>query len=178
MHTLLLVLHVTAGTVGLAASSIALLARKRRGVHTIAGRVFGATVVVVALSTYALLPFAPGQRWLGIIATATLAAAAAGVYLAWRKPVARWYRIHLVLMMSTVIAYVTPVAVQFTDGHLLAWLLPTIIGSPLIAYRALVAAGVIAPSYLVLMPWRRKASPAAARPDAEPRAETAHAAES
>ncbi|GAA1754695.1 hypothetical protein [Streptomonospora arabica] len=177
MHTFLLALHISAGIIGLAASLTALLVRKRRGAHTIAGRVFGATVVVVALSTYALLPSAPEQWWLGIIATATLAAAAIGVYLAWRKPVPQWYRIHLVLMMSTVIAYVTPVAVQFSDGHALAWLLPTLVGSPLIAYRALVAARVLPPSYLVLMPWRRRASRAVPPPNAEARTERARTAE-
>ncbi|WP_017541690.1 hypothetical protein [Nocardiopsis halophila] len=155
MHTFLLVLHIAAGTVGLAAALTALTARKRRGPHTVAGRVFGATVVAVAVTTYALLPFAPAMWWLGIIATATLAAGAAGVYLAWRRPVRGWYRAHLVLMMSTVIAYATPVAVQFSDGAVLAWLLPTLVGSPLVVYRSMVAAGTVRPRHRALMPWRR-----------------------
>lgn len=154
MHAVLLTLHIAAGAVGLAAALAALAARKRRGPHTVTGRVFGATVVVVAATTYALLPFAPDMWWLGIVATATLAAVAAGVYLARRKPVPHWYRIHLVLMMSAVIAYVTPVAVQFADGNALAWILPTAIGSPLITYRSLVAAGVLPARHRALMPWR------------------------
>ncbi|MDA2812960.1 hypothetical protein O4J56_20105 [Nocardiopsis sp. RSe5-2] len=155
MHTVLLTLHIAAGTVGLAAALAALAARKRRGLHTVTGRVFGATVVVVAATTYGLLPFAPDMWWLGIVATATLAAVAAGVHLARRKPVPHWFRIHLVLMMSAVIAYVTPVAVQFADGNILAWILPTVIGSPLITYRSLVAARVLPAWHLALMPWRK-----------------------
>lgn len=155
MHTFLLALHIAAGTVGLAAALTALFARKRRGLHTAAGRVFGATVVVVAVTTYALLPSAPGMWWLGVVGAATLAAAAAGVYLARRKPVRGWYRAHFVLMMSAVIAYATPVAVQFSDGAVLAWFLPTLVGSPLIAYRSMVAAGVLRPRHRALMPWRR-----------------------
>ncbi|MDA2807554.1 hypothetical protein [Nocardiopsis suaedae] len=155
MHTALLTLHIAAGTIGLVAALAALTARKRRGLHTVSGRVFGATVVVVAVTTYALLPFAPDMWWLGIVAAATLAAVAAGVHLARRKPVPNWYRIHLVLMMSAVIAYVTPVAVQFADGNVLAWILPTVVGSPLITYRSLVAAGVLPAWHEALMPWRK-----------------------
>lgn len=145
LHGMLIGVHIAAGTIGLVLAWPALFVPKRRGVHTMIGRVYAVAMVMLCLTTFALFAMNPAElAGLGILGVLTFGWVTGGVWMACRKPRLRygnWYTWHLNLMSSSVIAAVTAFAVQMTDGHLAAWLLPTIIGSPLISYRTAIAQG-------------------------------------
>ncbi|MDR9392072.1 MAG: hypothetical protein RI554_08610 [Trueperaceae bacterium] len=67
MDTLLLILHVVGGTLALLALPVALLARKRRGVHTAAGLAFVAGMAVAVGSAFPLAVLI-GSPFLGAVA--------------------------------------------------------------------------------------------------------------
>jgi hypothetical protein len=137
VHAAVLLTHVAAGVTGLLVAWPALLAPKRRGVHTVLGRVYAGALVVMTVTALALAAADPGRlAGLAGVAVATLAAGLAGVWFARRKPrVDRrgWMVWHLNLMCGSVISFVTAFAVTMTDGFWLAWVVPTLVGSPLIA---------------------------------------------
>lgn len=149
LHELLVGVHVAAGTVGLVLAWPALFAPKRRGFHTLIGRIYAVAMVALCLTTFGLFVMAPTELiGLGVLGVLTFGWVTGGVWMARRKPQLRfgnWYTWHLNLMSSSVIAAVTAFAVQMTDGHLAAWLLPSIIGSPLISYRTAIAQGARLP---------------------------------
>lgn len=132
-----LALHVAAGAVGLVVAWPALLAPKRRGWHPRFGRVYAGALLVMGVTALVLASADPARlAGLAVIAVLTLAAGAAGVWFARRKPrIGRggWMIWHLNLMCSSVIAFVTAFAVTMADGHWLAWVVPTLVGSPLIS---------------------------------------------
>ncbi|MFE9959763.1 hypothetical protein [Micromonospora sp. NPDC005299] len=138
MHTVLVVLHAASGTVGLLLALPVLLAPKRRGRHTLLGRVYAGAAVGLSLSAFGLFAYDPGRLWgLAVLGALTLGWLVGGLWFARRRPRGlggRGWRIwHFNLMGSTVIAFVTGFAVQMTGGHLVAWLAPTVLGSLLIA---------------------------------------------
>ncbi len=138
MRAGLLVIHILAGGTGLLLAWPTLLAPKRRGIHTLSGRVYAVCTLLLCLTAFALVALDPARLWgLAILGTLTLAWAAAGVWIARTRPrlPGGWRIWHLNLMCSSVISFVTAFAVQMTGGSLLAWLLPTVVGSPLIAWR-------------------------------------------
>jgi hypothetical protein len=155
LYSVLLTLHVAAATTGLVITAPTLLVPKRRGFHTVLGKVYGAALITMCLTALALVVYRPSVLWpLGIIAVGVLGLAVPGLLLALRRP-RGWYIWHLNLMPSSAISFVTAFAVQVTDvRNLWAWLLPTIIGSPLIAYRSAVAQGRIKPIRPRLRPRR------------------------
>jgi hypothetical protein len=69
-----------------------------------------------------------------LIGTGTLACAAGGLWFALRRP-RGWTAPHLSPMSSSAILFVTAFALQMTQFNPLAWILPTVIGTPLIARR-------------------------------------------
>ncbi len=131
--------HVAAGASGLVLAWPVLLARKRRGAHTVLGRIYVVALAVMCLTGLVLAAADPAElAGLAVIAVLTLAAALAGVWLARAKPRfgrRGWYVWHLNLMCGSVISFVTAFAVQSSGGHPLAWVVPTLVGSPLIARR-------------------------------------------
>ncbi len=133
-------MHVAAGGFGLAIAAPVLFAAKRRGLHTRLGRVFGVTAATVSITSLALVAWDPKQLWpFVILALFTVTTAGAGIWLARAKPRlprSTWYVLHLNLMSSAVIGFVTAFLVQMLDGSLVAWLGPTLVGSPLIAIRS------------------------------------------
>ncbi|MGC5018435.1 hypothetical protein [Micromonospora sp. DT47] len=138
MHTLLVVVHAASGTAGLLLALPVLLAPKRRGRHTLLGRIYAGAAVGLSLSAFGLFAFDPARLWgLAVLGALTLGWLVGGLWFARRRPRGlggRGWRVwHLNLMGSTVIAFVTGFAVQMTDGNLVAWLAPTVIGSALIA---------------------------------------------
>ncbi|MFJ8577054.1 hypothetical protein [Micromonospora sp. NPDC093277] len=138
MHTVLVVIHAVSGTAGLLLALPVLLAPKRRGRHTLLGRVYAGAAVGLSLSAFGLFAYRPAQLWgLALLGALTLGWLVGGLWFARRRPQVmggRGWRIwHLNLMSSTVIAFVTGFAVQMSDGHLVAWLAPTVVGSLLIA---------------------------------------------
>ncbi|MGI8574106.1 MAG: hypothetical protein ACR2MA_01930 [Egibacteraceae bacterium] len=143
LHSLLLLVHVTAGATGLVVAWPTLAVPKRRGAHVWWGRVYMVAVVTMCVTALALVASRPAElAGLGFIAVATLACALGGLWMVRRRPRLRrgtWLIWHLNLMGSSVISFVTAFAVQMTDGHPLAWIVPTIVGSPLIARRTAAA---------------------------------------
>ena len=136
MATFLIAAHVAAGTIGLLLAGPVLLAPKRRGWHTRLGRGFLACVAVVCASAVALFAREPGRLWVFLlIALLTGVAAGGGLMLALRRPPG-WLLWHLRLMASSVISFVTAFLFQATDANIVAVLLPSVLGSPLIAYQA------------------------------------------
>ncbi|MFU8870572.1 hypothetical protein [Micromonospora sp. SL4-19] len=138
MHTVLVVIHAASGTVGLLLAVPVLLAPKRRGRHTLLGRIYAGAAVGLSLSAFGLFAYHPARLWgLALLGALTLGWLVGGLWFARRRPRVmggRGWRIwHLNLMGSTVIAFVTGFAVQMSDGHLVAWLAPTVVGSFLIA---------------------------------------------
>jgi hypothetical protein len=140
IHTVLIALHVVAGSIGLLLAGPVLFAPKRRGWHTRLGRAYALCTAVLCVSAFGLVAYAP-IRLLGLAILSVLTAGwvGAGVWLARSRPwlggPGQWRVWHLNCMGSSVIAFVTAFAVQVADGHLLAWLGPTIVGAPLIGLR-------------------------------------------
>lgn len=155
MRSILLVVHIAAGATGLAVAWPALFAPKRRGWHPRFGRIFAIAAVVLSLTAFALVGYDPGRLiGLAVLGVLTLGWVVAGVWIARRKPRmhgsrAAWRIWHLNLMCSSVISFVTAFLVQLTDGNLVAWILPTIVGSVLIARRTARETRSIAPQLRV-----------------------------
>ncbi len=138
MRTFLVVVHAVSGTAGLLLVLPVLRAPKRRGRHTLLGRVYAGAAVGLSLSAFGLFAFDPARLWgLALLGVLTLGWLVGGLWFARHRPRVmggRGWRIwHLNLMGSTVIAFVTGFAVQMSGGHLVAWLAPTVVGSLLIA---------------------------------------------
>jgi hypothetical protein len=169
MRTLLLTVHISSGTLGLLAGPLAMLLPKRRGWHPWIGRFYQLCVALICLTAVGLAVMQPALWWLGVIATATWAAALAGWQLGRRRPPGwllgrrrppgwqlgrrrppgwllgrrrppGWLPWHISLMCGSYISLVTALLVVNLGVHaIIAWALPTVVGSPLIAraaYRA------------------------------------------
>lgn len=135
VHTILLGAHIAAGTVGLALGPVAMAVPKRRGWHPRLGRTYQAVVAVLTITALGLVALAPGRLWgLGVIAVATEAAALAGWLVRLRQPTG-WLPWHIGLMCGSYVSFVTA-ALVVNWASPLAWVLPTVIGSPLIAVTA------------------------------------------
>lgn len=132
LHTLLLVPHVAAGAVGLALGPLAMLAPKWRGRHTRLGLAYQASVAVLCVSALGLAALAPARlAGLAVISVLTEAAALVGWGLARHRP-AGWLPWHIRLICGSYVSFVTAFLVV-TVGSPVAWLLPTVVASPLIA---------------------------------------------
>lgn len=140
MRTVLLALHVAAGSAGLLLVAPVLLVPKRRGWHPMLGRAYLACTGLLCATAYGLVGYDAGRLWpFALISTGTLACAGGGLWFALRRPPG-WMSVHLSLMSSSAISFITAFALQMTDFNPLAWILPTAIGTPLIARRAARAA--------------------------------------
>jgi hypothetical protein len=106
--------------------------------HSALGRIYAGAALAMCASAVVLWSLDPVRlAGLGVLAAGTGAATTSGVLLAWRRP-RGWYVRHLRLMGGSAIAFATGFAVQVSDGHLLAWIAPTLLGVPLVERRALV----------------------------------------
>jgi hypothetical protein len=142
MRTLLLTVHISSGTLGLLAGPLAMLVPKRRGWHPRIGRIYQVCVALICVTAVGLAVMQPALWWLGVIAVATWAAALTGWLLGRRRPPG-WLPWHISLMCGSYISLVTALFVVNLGVHaIVAWVLPTVVGSPLIAraaYRAATA---------------------------------------
>jgi len=131
-HDALLTVHVIAGTAGLALGPIAMLLPKRRGMHPRVGLVYQAVLAALTVSALGLAMLDFDQLWwLALIAVGTEVAALAG-WRAARQRRTGWLPRHVGLMCGSYVSLVTALLVVSWDSPL-AWILPTVIGSPLIA---------------------------------------------
>ena len=133
MHATFLVLHVVAGSAGLLIAPFGLAAPKRRGRHTRLGYLYLAAVTGVATTSVGLAALHWSRLWwLAPIGIATEAAALGGLALRLRRP-RGWLPWHVSLMCGSYISLVTALFVVNLGGPV-AWLGPTVVGSPLIAW--------------------------------------------
>jgi hypothetical protein len=136
VRTALLVIHVASGVLGLGLGPVAMLVPKRRGRHTRVGWVYQWATAGLCLSAIGLVILKPTLWWLGIIAVLTEAAALGGLAAERRRP-AGWLPIHISLMCGSYVSFVTAfLVVNLGLSYWPAWLLPSLIGSPLIARAA------------------------------------------
>jgi hypothetical protein len=139
MHTVLLVIHVAAGSLGLVVGPLAMLAPKRPRRHPWLGRCYVVLTAALCLSAVGLAALDPAVWWLGVIGVLTLAAAAGGWWVR-RRRFSGWLVWHINLMCGSYISFVTAfLIVNLGLGSVIAWVAPTVVGSALIA-RATVRA--------------------------------------
>lgn len=131
VHTVLLGVHITAGTIGLLLGPLALAVPKRAGWHPRLGVAYQGAVAVMTASALSLAALAPSRLWwLGPIAVATEAAALAG-WAVRRRHSSGWLGWHIRLMCGSYLSFVTA-ALVVNWASPLAWVLPTAVGTPLI----------------------------------------------
>jgi len=106
LHAVVLGTHVAAGSAGLVAGPIAMLARKERGWHTRAGLIYQAAIALLAASALGLVAFAPARLWgFALIAAATELTALAG-WRARRRHRPGWVALHVGLMAGSYVSLV------------------------------------------------------------------------
>lgn len=133
MHTVLLVIHVAAGSLGLVVGPLAMLAPKRPGRHPRLGQFYVVLTAALCLSAVGLAALDPAVWWLGVIGVLTLAAAAGGWWVR-RRRFGGWVVWHINLMCGSYISFVTAfLIVNLGLGSVIAWVTPTVVGSLLIA---------------------------------------------
>ena len=131
----LLAIHVAAGATGLILGPLAMRATKRRGPHTKLGEAYHWVMFGVCLSAAGLAALAWHRIWWFLpIATFSYANALVG-YLAAKRRGRKWLRAHIGGMCGSYIALVTALLVVNVGREPpLVWFIPTLIGSPAIAW--------------------------------------------
>jgi len=133
-HALILAFHITCGVVALALGLIAMCARKQRGLHTIVGNIYHWVFLCLAVSACGLAAFDwPRLWWYMPIAVGSYGLALMG-YLAAKLRWNDWLQYHLSGQLGSYIAMTTAVLVVNAGSVWWAWALPTVVGSPLIAW--------------------------------------------
>jgi hypothetical protein len=130
VRTLVLVPHVVAGCIGLVIGPFAILRVRRTTAQARLELAYQLAVGGLCATAIGLTFYEPGLWWLALVAVATAVAARAGWVLARRRPPG-WRSRHLKLVGGSYIAFVTGFLVVAT-GWVVAWLLPSAIGIPII----------------------------------------------
>lgn len=142
MVTLLLVLHIGLGAAGLLLGPLAMGAAKRHGLHTRTGEIYHWTMLGVCLTAAALALTDWARLWWFVpVAAGSYAFALVG-YVAAKRRWRGWLGAHVTGQGGSYIAMVTAVLVvnwQLLTGvpgrsSLWPWVLPTLLGTPLIAW--------------------------------------------
>jgi len=130
-----LALHIASGTTGLILGPLAMRAPKWRGPHTRLGEAYHWVMLTVCVSAAALAILAWSRIWWFLpIATFSYANALVG-YVAAKRRRPGWLRRHIAGMGGSYIALTTALLVVNLGQSLpIVWFLPTIVGSPLIAW--------------------------------------------
>ena len=138
----ILALHIAAGAAGLILGPIAMRASKRPGLHTRAGEAYHWVVLTVCV-TASLLAVLDWKRlwWFLPIAAGSYAFALLG-YAAAKRRWQGWLRAHIAgqggsyIAMTTALLVVNWETLTGTRGIYspVAWALPTVVGSPIIAW--------------------------------------------
>jgi uncharacterized membrane protein len=130
-----LAVHIAAGASGLILGPLAFAAAKRRGPHTRLGEAYHWVMATVCVSAAGLAIVDWSRIWWFLpIAAFSYANALVG-YVAAKRRRPGWLRWHIRGMGGSYIALVTALlVVNVGAGLSLAWFLPTIVGSPVIAW--------------------------------------------
>jgi uncharacterized membrane protein len=131
----ILAAHVAAGVTGLILGPLAMKAAKQRGPHTRLGEAYHWVILAVCVSASVLAILAFQRIWWFLpIAGFSYANAFVG-YMAAKRRRRGWLRMHVAGMGGSYIALVTALLVVNVGEALpLVWFLPTVVGSPIIAW--------------------------------------------
>jgi hypothetical protein len=110
-------------------------APKRRGRHTRFGSIYQVVTATLCASAIVLVLFHPAVWPLAVIAGATEAAALRGLVVR-RRARPGWLQSHVALMCGSYVSFVTAFLVVNFRGSIIPWILPTIVGTPLITRAA------------------------------------------
>jgi hypothetical protein len=140
-HGIALGTHVAAGTAGLVLGPAIMLVPKRRGIHTQLGEAYHWVFLVLFVSAIALAIINPDVWWLGLVGAGSYGFALMG-YLAAKRRRPGWIFPHIsgqggsYISMTTALLVVNWGAISDATGFVAAlpWFLPTLIGSPVIAW--------------------------------------------
>ena len=129
VRTVLLLVHVGAGVLGLLIGPAALAVSATR--RTPLAVAYHAVVVVVTVTATALVALAPGRLWWLLPVAAATQAAAVGAVVVLRRRRPGWTTWYAHLLGGTYIALVTGLLIG-TWGSAAAWVLPAVVAQPLI----------------------------------------------
>jgi hypothetical protein len=129
VRTLLLTAHVGAGVAGLLAGPPAMAAALHNRRSTAAGRAYLAAVTVLTATAAGLVALRPAALWPFLLLAAGTQAAVVGARAA--QPLPR----HVRLVCGSYVSLVTALLVV-SWGSLLAWILPTVVGTVLVERAA------------------------------------------
>jgi hypothetical protein len=134
-HGFALTIHVACGSAGLVLGPVAMLSGKRRGAHTRSGEAYHWVFLVLFLSAVALAVLNWAEVWwLAFVGAGSYALALLG-YLAGKRRWKGWLRAHVAGQGGSYIAMVTALLVVNTGGEsALPWVVPTLIGTPIITW--------------------------------------------
>lgn len=134
IHDIALPIHIAAGAAGLVLGPVAMLAGKRRGAHTRAGEIYFWVFTVVVVTAILLSALNWDESWfLTPIAVFSYAFAIRG-YAAAKRRRPGWLAPHIAGQGGSYIALVTAFLVVNLGDALYIWFIPTIVGSPVIAW--------------------------------------------
>jgi hypothetical protein len=149
-HDISLAVHISAGALGLVLGPIGMLAPKRRGRHTRVGEAYHWVFFTLFISAVVLAALNWDEVWwLALVGAFSYAFALMG-YVAAKRRRPGWLLWHVSGQGGSYIAMVSALLVVNWENitgtagaaSFLPWLLPTVIGTPLIAWiNAQIAAG-------------------------------------
>ena len=136
-HDVFLALHITAGSVGLLLGPVLFAARKRPGLHTIGGEIYHWNFVVLFITAVVLAAMSWDEIWwLALVGAFSYSFALRG-YLEAKRRRPGWLPRHLAGQGGSYISMTTALlVVNFGTASPIAWILPTLVGTPLIAWTA------------------------------------------
>jgi|AntDryMetagUQ889_1029465.scaffolds.fasta_scaffold17112_2 hypothetical protein len=134
MRTCLLIVHIAAGNAGLILGPVALALPHRVPWRPRVIVAYRAGVMLVCFAAFGLVALKPEVWGLGLIALGTLAAVSGGAVVGRRRRPG-WQSRYASLMGGSYISLVTAFLVVNVGGPV-AWVLPSVVGSPLVARAA------------------------------------------
>lgn len=144
MHAAVLAVHVVAGSLGVLLGPFAVARPDAEGAAARLGLAYQACVALLCATAVALAVWAPALWWLALVAVATEGAALDG----WRVRRQRrrgWRARRLRLLGGSYIALVTALVVVSVPSPWV-WLLPTVVGTPLVERAAARSRAAAAPA--------------------------------
>jgi hypothetical protein len=135
-------LHVAAGSAGLVLGPIAMFSAKRPGLHTRSGSAYYYVFIILFGSSVALAALdLEGAWWLALVGGGSYALALVG-YRAAKRRQPGWLVSHVSGMAGSYISMVTALLVVNVNAisgvssfsRVLAWMAPTVIGTPIITW--------------------------------------------
>jgi hypothetical protein len=142
-HAVALTVHIASGSAGLVLGPVAMFSGKRHGTHTRAGEAYHWIFLSLFLSAVALALLNWDEVWwLAFVGAGSYGFALLG-YLAAKRRWKGWLRAHVAGQGGSYVAMVTALLVVNTGGESpLPWVIPTLIGTPIITWvSSQIAAG-------------------------------------